>query len=162
MHHCPPFRLFQARVQKTWRIWYPALPRSFGYSEFWTWRTWPWNGPDPTRSDPKFGYFRYSQVTQAMWSNLLKKSNFFLFFSNLFIIFLLQFNFKVQQGSPELESPRTQKPKNTRTWEFENLRTWEPENPRTWEPENPRTQEPENPRTQEHENLITQEPKNLI
>ena len=127
-------------MQKTWRIWYPALPRSFGYSEFWTWRTWPWNGPDPTRPDPKFGYFGYSRVTRAMWSNQEKKIQFFFhFFSNFFIIILLQFNFKEQQGSPALESPRTQKPKNTRTWE--------PENPRTREPENPSTQETENPRT---------------
>ena len=50
----------------------------------------------------------------------------FFFFSNFFIIFL-SFNFKVQQGSPELESPRTQKPKNPRTREPEKLITRGPE-----------------------------------
>ena len=43
-------------------------PTLFGYSEFWTWRTWPWNRPDLTRPDPNFGYFWYSRVTRTLWT----------------------------------------------------------------------------------------------
>ena len=66
----------------------------------------------------------------------LKKSKFkkIIFFS-IFSIFFLSFNFKVQQGSPELESPRTQKSKNPRTREPEKLITREPEKLITREPE---------------------------